>query len=154
MVAIEIVQADLSHLEPLVPLFDAYRQFYRKAANEEGARTFLRDRLSQQDSTIFLARPDTNAEETPALGFVQLYPSFSSTRMRRLWILNDLYVIPTARQQGIGRSLLERARHFGQSTGAVALSLATEITNESAQALYRSVGYEQDTRFLYFDLTL
>ena len=109
-----IIRADLEHLQILAPLFDAYRVFYEQASDLAGAREYLQQRLSNLDSVIFLA-----LDGRRGLGFCQLYPSFTSVRMRRIWILYDLFVIREARRQGIGRALMERVRkletHFDQA---------------------------------------
>jgi len=39
------------------------------------------------------------------MGFAQLYPSFSSVSMKRLWILNDLFVSSEARGKYISYNL-------------------------------------------------
>ena len=82
---IRMLRATLEHLGEVAPLFDLYRQFYEQPPDLEGAREFVRERLERGESVIFLAR----AGERPA-GFTQLYPSFSSVSMRRLWNLKDL----------------------------------------------------------------
>jgi GNAT superfamily N-acetyltransferase len=142
---IRTVRAARDDLEALVPLFDAYRSFYGRPADEAGARAFLAERLTRGESVVFLAvalaRP---------IGFTQLYPSFSSVRLGRLWILNDLFVLPEARRSGAGRALLERAERWAAETGAVGLTLATQLTNESARRLYGSCGWVQDTEFLHY----
>lgn len=103
----EIVQATPYHIEFLTPLFDQYRQFYRQGSDPEGGREFLLDRMKRRESIVYLALQDGRA-----VGFVQLYPCFSSTSMKRLWILNDLFVSPTARRSGIGKALIARAREL------------------------------------------
>lgn len=145
-----IIQAGLEHLDPLALLFDGYRRFYRQPTDEAGARAFLHDRLRKQDSVILLALD----EGAGALGFTQLYPAFSSVRMRPLWILNDLFVAPEARGRGVGRRLMEAAREQAQQAGVVALALATEKNNTMAKALYEALGYAQDTAFDYYELSL
>ena len=145
-----IIEAGLDHLDALTPLFDGYRRFYRQAADEAGARAFLQERLHNRDSLILLALDD----ETGPLGFTQLYPCFSSVRMRPLWILNDLFVAPEARGRGVGRQLMEAARLRAQEAGMVALELATEKNNTTAKALYESLGYELDEAFDHYELTL
>lgn len=149
-VPVATVRADLGHLDALAPLFDAYRVFYRKPSDPEAARAFLQDRLGADDSVILTAHLGDGA----LVGFTQLYPLFSSVRMRRVWLLNDLYVAPEARRQGVAKALMEAARAFAASTGAVALQLATEHTNVSAQALYEALGYERDADFRTYELTL
>jgi ribosomal protein S18 acetylase RimI-like enzyme len=135
----------------LAPLFDAYRQFYDQASDLELARRFVADRLERDDSVIFLAERDGRA-----VGFVQLYPAFSSTapRPRRLWLLNDLYVAPEARHGGIARALMAAARRMAEETGACGLELVTARTNVIAQRLYESLGWHRDDAFLRFELGL
>ena len=144
-----IVRATLAHLDLLVPLFDAYRQFYGCSPNIETAGSFLRERLERDESIVFLAVADRRG-----VGFTQLYPTFTSIGARRAWILNDLYVDPTARRQGVGRLLMEAARVFAEETGAAWLELATAKDNEVAQALYRGLGYKLDEKYDRFKLTL
>ena len=137
---------------PLVaPLFDAYRQFYQQPPDPELALAFIRHRLEAGESVIFLAERD----ERP-VGFVQLYPLFSSTaaRPRRLWLLNDLFVTPTARGGGVARALLLRARRLAEETDAVGLELATARTNVAAQRLYESLGWRRDDQFPRYELAL
>lgn len=77
----------------IAPLFDAYRQFYGQTPDLEGARQFLFERLQGGESVIFAVMEGENA-----LGFTQLYPSFSSVSMKPIWILNDLFVVEKARR--------------------------------------------------------
>jgi len=146
-----IVQAGQEHLDLLAQLFDAYRVFYEQPADMEGARTYLLERIDNQDSVIFLALGE---DPQAGLGFTQLYPSFTSVSMRRLWILYDLFVAPDARRRGIGRALMEQARDFAQTTSADRLELSTARDNYQAQALYESLGYVRDGEFYFYELTL
>jgi GNAT superfamily N-acetyltransferase len=142
-------QATIEDLEALVPLFDAYRQFYRQPADPEGARSFLNARLQHGQSTVFLAVADARAA-----GFTQLYPSFSSASMAPILILNDLFVDPAYRRCGIAAALLRAAAEHGRATGAVRLTLSTELTNATAQALYEQTGWQRDASFCTYHLTL
>jgi ribosomal protein S18 acetylase RimI-like enzyme len=146
---IKIVRAGREHVDLLAPLFDLYRQFYRQPPDLAGAREFLRERLERAESVIFLA-----LEGDRAAGFTQLYPSFSSVSMRRLWILNDLYVTAETRQRGAGCALLERAREFAVETDAKGLELATASDNTPAQRLYEKTGWQKDLEFLHYFLTV
>src|SRR5258708_883095 len=143
----DILEASSEHLDVLVPLFDSYRGFYRQPSDPEGARRFLAERIARRESVIYLAV----VEGEPA-GFVQLYPSFSSASMQRLWILNDLYVAPDARRQGVGRVLLDRARRLAEDTGAKGLTLSTGVENVTAQRLYESEGWTRDREFYVYTL--
>ena len=147
----QIRQATLEDVELVAPLFDAYRQFSRQPPDLPLARAFLQARLGAGESRVYLAR-----DAAAALGFVQLYPLFSSTAPRpgRIWLLNDLYVVPAARGRGVGRRLMDRARQLAEETGAGAIELATARSNLTAQALYESLGYRRDEQFLHYSLGL
>jgi GNAT superfamily N-acetyltransferase len=145
MAEVRTVRAELDDLEVLVPLFDSYRQFYRQPSDPIGARAFLAERLKRDESVIFMAIVDGAVG-----GFTQLYPLFSSVSLKRLWLLNDLFVAPTARRSGAGRALLERAERWAKETGAKGLALSTEVTNATAQALYESAGWTKDDEFVHY----
>ena len=144
-------QAGSGDVDAVAPLFDAYRQFYQQPSDPALARAFIAERLARSESVIFLAERDGQA-----VGFVQLYPLFSSTaaRPRRLWLLNDLFVSPSARGGGVARALMDRARRLGEETDAAGLELATARTNAPAQRLYESLGWRQDEQFLRYELGL
>jgi ribosomal protein S18 acetylase RimI-like enzyme len=142
----QILQATMAELETIIPLFDAYRVFYQQASDLTVARTFLTERLRHQDSVIFLA-VDRNSN---GIGFVQLYPSFSSVSAKHLWILNDLFVAESARRQGIAKHLMNRAREFAVETNAKGLFLETAHDNFNGQSLYESLGYQKNSEFYYF----
>ncbi|MEW9573094.1 N-acetyltransferase family protein [Rhodanobacter sp. Si-c] len=146
----EIRRATFHDLDSLVPLFDGYRQFYGKASDEAGAREFLTARLRLNESMILLARDGHGA----ALGFTQLYPLFSSVRMVRTWLLNDLFVAASARRRGVAKALLEAAATQTRNLGAASLSLSTAHDNLAAQALYESLGWQRDTQFREYAITL
>jgi ribosomal protein S18 acetylase RimI-like enzyme len=147
----DIRQAGPADLDLVAPLFDAYRVFYGLPPDPDLARRFVEERLRRGDSTIFLAH-----EAGVGLGFVQLYPLFSSTAALpgRLWLLNDLYVAPAARGRGAGRALMEQARALGLATDARGLFLQTARDNLPAQQLYESLGYRRDEQFLVYELDL
>lgn len=135
-------QAIFDDLDAVVPLFDAYRQFYNQPSDLHAARLFLRDKFNHGESVIFLAW------DGPApVGFTQLFPSFSSVSMARTFLLNDLFVAPSHRRQGVGALLLDAAVQYGRSLGAVRLSLTTNTTNVTAQATYESQGWKRDEAF-------
>jgi ribosomal protein S18 acetylase RimI-like enzyme len=143
-------RATVADLDGIAPLFDAYRQFYGQAHDLILAREFLRERLEQDQSVIFLALGPAGS----ALGFTQLYPSFSSASAKRIFILNDLFVDPAARRSGVGRALLQAAADFGRTAGAARLTLSTAHTNTSAQSLYEANGWLRDEIYRSYHLAL
>jgi ribosomal protein S18 acetylase RimI-like enzyme len=143
-------QATVHDLDALVPLFDGYRQFYGQPADPGGVRAFLAARFAHHQSVILLA---TDAQGA-GLGFTQLYPLFSSVRMVRTYLLNDLFVAPQARRRGVAAALLREAAAHARALGAASLSLSTALDNAPAQALYESLGWQRDHQFCEYSLTL
>ncbi|MBD1869859.1 GNAT family N-acetyltransferase [Leptolyngbya sp. FACHB-671] len=145
----KVFQAHFEHLEEVTKLFDQYRVFYQSSSDLEAAREFLQERFHKQDSIIFVVQ-----DEGRIVGFTQLYPSFSSVSMKRVWILNDLFVELAWRNKGVAKLLLRAAEDFARETEAVRITLATQISNTAAQALYESLGYCQDEAFYHYSLPL
>lgn len=141
---ISISRAGPADLDALAALFDAYRQFYGQPSDIARARQWLRERLRFGESTVLVAKRDG-----AAVGFVQLYPMFSSVRTAKTWILNDLYVDAGARRQGVARSLLDAAAAFAREDGAAGISLETTQDNDAARALYRAAGWQEDATQWY-----
>jgi len=138
-------QAVLADLPALVPLFDAYRQFYGRSPDMAAAQSFLRERFDHGESVIFLA----HAAGAPA-GFTQLYPSFSSVSLARTFILNDLFVVASQRRTGVGSRLLRAATDHARALGAVRVTLNTDIQNTPAQAVYEARGWKRDREYFVY----
>ena len=139
-----ITRAGPADLDALSVLFDGYRQFYGQPSDVPRARDWLRSRLRVGESVVLLAR-----RGGAMLGFVQLYPMFSSVRTAKTWILNDLYVDPAARRGGIARNLLDAAAKHAREDGAAGISLETTQDNAAARALYRAAGWNEDATQWY-----
>jgi ribosomal protein S18 acetylase RimI-like enzyme len=140
-----ILKATLKDLDSLTELFDLYRLFYQQTSNLNGAKEFIKERLSNEDSVIFIA-----FDETDPIGFVQLYPSFSSVSMKRTWVLNDLYVKENGRGKGFGGRLIRKAIAFAEETDAKGVLLETGRENVCAQRLYEKIGFIKETTHFYF----
>ena len=141
---ITIRKAVLQDLEELTILFDAYRIFYKQHSDKEAAREFLKERLLRNESVIYVAYNENNA-----IGFTQLYPIFSSVSLKNAWLLNDLYVLPSARRSGVAEALLNVARKHGTDTGAKWLLLETAADNLPAQSLYEKNGWVKAEDIFY-----
>jgi GNAT superfamily N-acetyltransferase len=148
-----VFQAHLEHLQEVSELFDQYRVFYQSASDLDAAKNFIQERFQKGDSVIFVAS-DVAGDQEQIIGFTQLYPSFSSVSMKRIWILNDLFVVETQRRKGIAKLLMQAAENFARETGAIRIALATQVSNEAAQLLYESRGYILDDWFYHYALRL
>ena len=144
MTALSISRAGPADLDALALLFDAYRQFYGQPTDVPRARDWLRSRLRVGESVVLVAKHGADA-----VGFVQLYPMFSSVRTAKTWILNDLYVEAGARRGGVARALLDAAAKFARDDGAAGISLETTQDNAAARALYRAAGWNEDATQWY-----
>jgi GNAT superfamily N-acetyltransferase len=141
---IEIHKAAAKDAEIIAPLFDAYRMFYNQPSDIDGALHFVKERLQQNESVIFIAFINDRA-----IGFIQLFPIFTSVGMQRAWVLNDLFIHPSARGKGVGTALLETAKDFGRTGKSKWLMLQTANDNYSAQALYRKNGWKKEIDLFY-----
>ncbi len=131
-------KAQENDLHAIATLFDSYRVFYRKESDIQSAKEFILERINNHDSEIFVAEDS----DKKLVGFVQLYPLFSSTRMQKLWLLNDLFVDPDARSKGVSIGLIERAKQLVKETNACAMVLETEKSNVIGNNLYPKTGFE------------
>jgi ribosomal protein S18 acetylase RimI-like enzyme len=145
MKTLNVRRAHSSDLEALARLFDDYRQFYGCSSDVPAARKYLLERFTNEESVLFIA-----LEGERSVGFAQLYPSFSSLSLARIFILNDLYVSPEGRRKGVGTQLLHAVDQYAKERGAVRLTLSTAATNLPAQALYRSEGWKKDEQFVVY----
>ncbi len=148
--SLQAIRASAEHLEAVASLFDGYRGFYGQPPNLEQSRAFIAERMAGNESAIFLVQDQCGE----ALGFVQLYPTFSSIDAHRTWLLSDLFTTPAARGRGVGRLLMNTARDFAVKTGAKGLVLETATDNFTAQGLYESLGWVRDTGYYTYNLDL
>ena len=125
-------------------LFDAYRVFYKQSSNLQAAFDFLEQRVDKNESTIFMA-----ILQGEAVGFIQLYPIFSSVSLKPAWLLNDLYVAENARRQGVAEALLQQAKQFALETKAAYVLLQTSEDNYKAQSVYEKNGWIKLNDFFY-----
>lgn len=142
--------ATLADLDVLAALFDAYRQFYRQAPDRALARSFLHDRLQNNESVILLAED----EGRQIIGFCQLYPTFCSVEAKPIYSLYDLFVSPGARRSGAGRALLLAAEALAAERGKARMDLTTAKTNTAAQAAYASLGWVRDEVFYAYSKSI
>ncbi|MCF6299974.1 MAG: GNAT family N-acetyltransferase [Proteobacteria bacterium] len=138
--------ANSNDLPALAILFDAYRQFYKQPQDIQGSESFLQQLMQKNQSHIIVAE-----QQNKLIGFTQLFLSFSSVRMQRTFILNDLYVDENHRKSGAGKALLNAATDFAKQENAAYVVLQTATNNNSAQNLYINNGWKKDEETYYFE---
>lgn len=149
---IEIKRIQPNEWQLVIHLFDQYRVCYKKESDLALAERFIRERLDNNESVIYVAM---NGER--AVGFTQLYPRYSSGRAEKNWILNDLFVDAGYRKQGIGAKLIKQAAEFAKAGGSKFIQLETMFDNYTAQSLYEGMGFIKqppDEEFYLYRLTL
>jgi ribosomal protein S18 acetylase RimI-like enzyme len=137
-------QATRNDLDQLSQLFGQYRVFYGQPFEPALCRNFLEERLDKEESVIFIA-----LDKNDYAGFTQLYPSFSSVGMKKIWILNDLFVAAEHRQKGIAQALIDHVLEYSKSTGRKKVVLSTAYDNFNAQKLYEKLGFVREDFYNY-----
>lgn len=152
MSKIEIKRIDHNEANLVVGLFNQYRIFYGKFSDLGMAKAFIDARLEHNESVIFVA-----LDENKPVGFTQLYPKYSSVRLVKNWILNDLFVDPQYRKQGIGEALIKTVMDFAKGQSAAYVQLETAVDNFTAQSLYEQIGFVKqgpDEEFLLYKIEI
>lgn len=139
------VRAERSDLDELASLFDAYRVFYKQESDLENAKVFLKERMDNNESIIFVSKSSGTLT-----GFTQLYPTFSSVNLQRTWVLNDLFVAESSRGKGISKVLIQAAKDFVITQKGRGLALETDKGNFVGNNLYPVVGFELDEDHNYY----
>ncbi|SFJ45288.1 GNAT family N-acetyltransferase [Myroides guanonis] len=141
----KIRKASLEDLNETAELFNQYRIFYRQESDIEKGKSFIKERLLNGESDIFLVLVNNKA-----VGFVQLYKLFHYTKLQKQWLLSDLFVLPEYRGNGLSLALIERSKRWCEETGACGLMLETEKTNDIGNKLYPRCGFEYDGAHNYY----
>ena len=129
-------------------MFDLYRQFYKKDPDKIISIEYIKQRLTNKESTIFFVE-----EDNVCIGIVQLYVTFDSLELSKKIILYDLFVRSEYRKKGIGAMLMDASKDFAENNGITGIELSTSISNGTAQRLYESLGYERDNEFYNYYLS-
>ncbi|MCL1090485.1 GNAT family N-acetyltransferase [Shewanella profunda] len=145
-----ITQADVTYSHEVAVLFNEYRQFYGCSDNFAAAQQFIHARLLERSSVVFIARDSQGS----GLGFVQLYPCFSSLRLAPILILNDVFVTQHARCVGIGRALVQRVADYAKEQNISYLILETQRDNRRAQGFYEALGFVRNQDFFTYELEI
>jgi GNAT superfamily N-acetyltransferase len=140
-----IKKASMVDLDVATNLFNQYRIFYRQQTDYEKCKAFIRERLKQGQSHVFLVYVGDQA-----VGFVQLYELYHYIKLGKQWLLSDLFVHPDFRGNGLSVALIDRSKKWCDETGACGLMLETEKTNDIGNTLYPRCGFEYDGLHNYY----
>lgn len=147
-----IRKANTQDLDQLTNLFDQYVVFYKNPSNYEKHHAYLKERLENNEATIFVAFDDQSPDKI--IGFALIYVTFSSLALNKILILNDLFVDPSGRKKGIGEKLILQTEEFAKELGSKTIRLRTAKTNTAAQKLYHKTGFVREDYLYSYDLTV
>ena len=147
---VRVRRAVETDVEAAAPLFASYRVFYGRPYDLAAAAEFLRERIGRDESVVLLGEVDGLG----TVGFAQLYPTFESIGVARMWVLNDLFVDPVARARGVATALLQEAEASARAAGVASLALQTAHDNADAQRLYERAGWVLDTTYRTYEKIL
>ena len=136
-------------LGELLPMLRAYCDFYEVEPSDSGLEALARSLIAdpEQQGIQVIAR----GEDGEPLGFATLYWTWQTLTASRAAVMNDLFVTPSARGQGIGRALIEECRRRAGEHGCPELVWETALDNETAQGLYGAVG-ARESRWISYAL--
>jgi len=124
----------------LADLFNQYNFYRNESSLQKPVLKRMGEPLSDCEPILFIALG--NYAESIPVGFIQLYPICSSANTGMTTIINDLYVLPDYRKNGIALKLIEAAVKFAINNKSVLIQLETLQDNLIAQKLFESVGFK------------
>jgi ribosomal protein S18 acetylase RimI-like enzyme len=94
-----------------------------------------------------LARPELGriwlaVRDGEVAGYVVVTFVFAMEHGGLAAVVDDFYIRPEARGEGLGKSALAAVRRACKALGARAMRVEVGVDNHVAQAVYRSVGFE------------
>jgi GNAT superfamily N-acetyltransferase len=127
-------------MQMLLPMIGAYQRFYEveEIDDERNSAFFSRFLAPSEDGMLLGAWRGENL-----VGYACLFWHFTSLVPAETVLMNDLYVAPAHRGEGVGRALIEASAEVARRRGAHHLEWATAPGNETAQRLYDSTGAER-----------
>jgi len=146
---LDVRRAAIADIDALLPLVSGYRSFYRQRVDERRERAFITQHLANGTSVVFIGWNDARA-----VGFIQLFPTFSTVHLGPGLILEDLFVEPDARGAGVATQLLDAANAYAREIGAVGMFLETAMDNATAQRVYERNGWHREGLFVKYNAPL
>jgi ribosomal protein S18 acetylase RimI-like enzyme len=115
-------------------LHDFNTEFDEFTPGPEALAKRIRELLSASQILVLLA-----GDPPEGLALLRFRPSLWTETLD--CYLEELYVVPERRGQGIGRALLEAAMEAARQEGAAHIDLGTSEDDTAARALYERLGF-------------
>ncbi|MCY8231917.1 GNAT family N-acetyltransferase [Priestia endophytica] len=135
-----------SHIRPinaadikkLIPLVRSYIVDFYKCPNPSDEELF--NHINSLIKEPSLGKQFVIERENEFLGFATLYFTFSTTKVKKISILNDLFIREDYRGKGLGEKLFEFALAYSQNNNYAVMNWKTASDNKTAQSLYNKKG--------------
>ena len=134
------------YIDQFIEVVNEYRVFCGYEKSTKDTKEFFGHLIQGKKAKIFIAI----SENDDVMGFINLYPSFSTLALGKILILNDLCVYSKFRRLGVAQALIEEALKFAKHSGAIRIELKTETTNINAQQLYSRIGFKEDVENIHY----
>lgn len=135
--------ARVASLQDLGAVAQLLHQFNREFDEPTPAPSVLAARLRQvvqgEDTLVLLV-----GEGPDGLAVLRFRPAIWSTGLE--CHLAELYVIPTRRGMGVGRTLMQAAQQQARERGAKTMDIAVDEPDHAARRLYESLGFTNRAR--------
>lgn len=132
---------------------EALLRMMRSLAEQEPGAYFFDEPVVCQVLRKFLASPDLGQawvfydEDTP-VGYIVLTFGYSFEFHGRDSFIDELYIEPQYRRQGIGKRAMQFVEERARELRVNAIHLEVDQGNDPAAELYRRAGYDDHARFL------
>src|SRR4030081_70520 len=120
----------------LLDLIEGYFNFYRTPFDPPKVEALL-DLLEEDPGLGVQLVADADGR---LQGFASLYACLDTLVADRILVMNDLFVDPSVRSQGVGAALLEASLTYATTHGYVRLDWVTAQDNVDAQRFYDRHG--------------
>ncbi|RLQ97503.1 GNAT family N-acetyltransferase [Falsibacillus albus] len=128
-------------VEDLMPLKELMLQyivdFYKRPKPDENELNKL---ILAMQSNPSIGEQFVAIDGDSLIGFATLYYTFSTTRVKKMAILNDLFVSAKHRGCGAGEALFRQSRHRAHEADCASMTWQTALDNKRAQSLYEKMG--------------
>nr|WP_290223978.1 GNAT family N-acetyltransferase [Trichocoleus desertorum] len=137
MTHLSIRIASAVDLELLVQLAGAFRDHLQQSSPSDAEFREAIARLLQDPNTEFFLAQDAQGN---VLGYIQCRYRFSAWVVGYQAELEDVFVLPETRRQGVGRQLVRFAIDRAIEKDCLSIGLNTNERNTGAIALYQQLG--------------
>lgn len=141
---VRLRNAQAADLPLVLELMQAYYAFDHLPFDRPKATTALRGLLDDDR----LGRVWVILADDAAAGYIVLTLGYSLEYQGRDAFVDEVYLREAYRRQGVGRQVMALVEGECRALAVRALHLEVERENRSAQAFYRTIGFEDHDRYL------